>query len=77
MLDNLDVSSHQLTGGNVKESCSLLSTILFKSLYFTKCAIKMIQVITNTSFITELLEHISSHLLLGFDIIICCVYWTC
>jgi hypothetical protein len=35
MLDNLlDVSSHQLTGGNVKESCSLLSTILFKIIVF-------------------------------------------
>jgi hypothetical protein len=53
-------------------------TGMVKELFsFTECAIEMIQVTTNTSFMTLLLKHISSYLLLGFIKFIYCLYWTC
>ncbi len=56
MSDNLN-ASHQLTGGNVPLHPTV-NNFVQNHLYSTECAIEMIQVTTNTSFITVLLIHV-------------------
>jgi hypothetical protein len=72
--------------GNVKVVQPTVNYFVRTHCILTECAIEMIQVTTNTSFITLLLKQIllillykynSSRVLLGFILIIGCFYWTC